>query len=737
MLLIALFLEAQEPASLVNPFIGTSNYGAAFPGAVAPSGMASVVPYNVSASEGNELNTDTNWLSNPYVFQNKILTGFSHVNLHGVGCPDLGSILLMPITGELQVDYREYGTSFSREEAHPGYYRNVLDRYDILAEVTATTRTGMSRFTFPEGASHILIHLGHGLTNESGAMIRQVSDTRFEGMKLLGTLCYNPQAVFPVYFAVEFSKAPSASGYWKKMKELPGVRHQWSPTSGKYKFYTHYQKELAGEDIGAYLSWETEQDEQIEVKIGISYVGIENAWKNLETENPGWNFEQVREETYRSWNRALSRIEVDGGSLDDKIIFYTGLYHILFHPNILQDVNGDYPGMESAEIHNQPHGNRYTVFSLWDTYRNVHPFLTLVYPERQLELVRSMIDMYRESGWLPKWELYGRETLIMEGDPAIPTIADTWLRGLRDFDIHLAYEGMIKSATTPGKNNKLRPDIDFYIENGYVPLTQPFDNSVSHALEYYVADWNLAQLAKTLGKTDDYQRFLDQSMGYKNYFDPETGLIRPKLQNGSFLTPFDPRQGENFEPSPGFHEGNAYQYTFYVPHDIPGLMKLMGGPSAFTKKLQAVFDDGHFDMANEPDINYPYLFNFVQGEEWRTQKEVTRLIKTYFRNAPDGLPGNDDSGTMSAWLVYGMMGLYPVCPGNMHYALTKPVFDRITIHLNPEFYQNPTLTITKKAGANPDLFIKSIELDGKKVKGYFINHAELVTANKLEFYLSE
>ena len=213
-LLIALILEAQEPASLVNPFIGTSNYGAAFPGAVAPSGMASVVPYNVSASEGNELNTDTNWLSNPYVFQNKILTGFSHVNLHGVGCPDLGSILLMPITGELQVDYREYGTSYSREEAHPGYYRNVLDRYDILAEVTATTRTGMSRFTFPEGTSHILIHLGHGLTNESGAMIRQVSDTRFEGMKLLGTLCYNPQAVFPVYFAVEFSKTPSASGYW-------------------------------------------------------------------------------------------------------------------------------------------------------------------------------------------------------------------------------------------------------------------------------------------------------------------------------------------------------------------------------------------------------------------------------------------------------------------------------------------------------------------------------------------
>jgi len=728
-------LNAQEPADYVNPFIGTSNYGAAFPGAVAPSGMASVVPYNVSLSEGNELNTDVGWLSNPYVFQNKTLTGFSHVNLHGVGCPDLGSILLMPLTGALEVDYQKYGTFYSHEEASPGYYSNYLEKYKVVVELTATTRTGMSRYTFPAGTSHMLIHLGHGLTNESGAMIRRVSDTRFEGFKMLGTLCYNPQAVFPVYFVIEFNKPPLESGYWKKMKELPGVRHQWSPTSGKYKLYTKYQKELAGEDIGAFLTWSTQQDEQIQAKVGISYVSIENAWDNLKSENPDWDFDGIRKETYGQWNRALSRISVEGGTHDDKVIFYTGLYHILFHPNILQDVNGDYPAMESAEILNQSFGNRYTVYSLWDTYRNVHPFLTLVYPERQLELVRSMIDMYRESGWLPKWELFGRETLIMEGDPAIPVIVDTWMRGIRDFDIQLAYKAMKKSATTPGPQNLLRPDIDFYIENGYIPINQPFDNSVSHALEYYVADWNLAQLAKKLGHMDDHKRFIRQSLGYKNYFDPELGLIRPKLEDGSFLIPFDPRQGENFEPSPGFHEGNAYQYTFYVPHDINGLMKLMGGSKAFVDKLQAIFDDGHFDMTNEPDINYPYLFNYVKGEEWRTQKEVSRLIREYFRNTPDGLPGNDDSGTMSTWLLYSMMGFYPVCPGNMNYALTTPVFDRITIHLNPDFYSNTTLTITKTRGSIPNARVRSIKLDGKNIKGYFLDHSDFISGGSLEFIL--
>ena len=736
-ILCTFFLPAQTqtPADYVNPFIGTSNYGATYPGSVSPTGMVSVVPYNVSMNEDNKLNTDVGWLSNPYVFQNKVLTGFSHVNLSGVGCPDFGSILLMPTSGQLEVDFRQYGTNYSDEQAIPGYYTNKLDRYNIKTEMTATIRSGISRYIFPEGESHILLNLGHGLTNESGAMLRMVSDTEVEGFKLLGTFCYNPEAVFPVYFVVKFSKPPLEHGYWKKMKELPGPRSQWSKTSGKYKHYSSYFKEIAGDDIGAYFSWNTTEGEQIEVRVGISYVSIENAWENLRTEQNNSSFDILRKQAYDNWNAELSRIMVEGGTKNDKTIFYTALYHILLHPNILQDVNGDYPAMESPHILNQQTGNRYTVFSLWDTYRNVHPFLSLVYPEKQLDMIRSMLNMYRESGWLPKWELYSRETNVMEGDPAIPVIVDSWLRGIRDFDIELAYEAMYKSATTPGNENKLRPDIDDYLEKGYVPLKQTYDNSVSHALEYYVADWNLAQMAKAMGKKEDHERFLKQSMGYKNYFDKEYGMIRPKLPDGSFLTPFNPRQGENFAPSPGFHEGSAWNYTFYVPFDTKGLIKLMGGKKVFVNKLQKVFDDGLFDMANEPDITYPYLFNYVKGQEWRTQREVRRLIHTHFKNEPAGLPGNDDTGTLSTWLVYSMMGFYPVCPGDMNYALSSPVFDKVSIILNPEYYKNEKLVIEALNNKPGNNYIQSIAVDGKILKKYFISHQDLVKTEKLSFEL--
>ncbi|MFA8433038.1 MAG: GH92 family glycosyl hydrolase [Marinifilaceae bacterium] len=736
-LIIGNLTLAQEPVDYVNPFIGTANFGATYPGPVAPSGMVSVVPYNVGFHKENTLNTDVGWLSNPYVNHNKVLSGFTHVNLSGVGCPDFGSIILMPTTGELNVNHKEYGTHYSDEIAQPGYYSTHLDRYNVKTEMTATTRTGLSRYTFPKGEANILLNLGLGLTNEAGAMTRIVSDTEIEGYKLMGTFCYNPQAVFPVYFVVKFSKPAKEFGYWKKQKKLEGPRHNWSSTSGQYKLYQKYQKELAGDDIGVYFRYNTEADEAIEVKVGVSYVSIENARENLEAEQIGFEFDKIRNRTHQDWNQLLSRIQVEGGTHEDKVNFYTALYHILLHPNVLQDVNGEYPAMESAEIRTVEKGNRYTVFSLWDTYRNVHPFLSLVYPERQLDMVRSMLDMYRESGWLPKWELYSRETNVMEGDPAIPVIVDTWKRGLRDFDVNLAYEAMVKSATTAGEENLLRPDIDHYLSHGYVPLVEEFDNSVSHALEYYIADWNLAQLAKELGHEADYKRFLKQSMGYRNYFDKEYKMLRPKLADGKFLTPFDPKQGENFTPCPGFHEGTAWQYTFYVPHDIKGLILQMGGSRKFVTKLQKVFDENLFDMANEPDITYPYLFNYVKGEEWRTQKEVNRLLKKYYKNEAGGLPGNDDTGTLSTWLVYSMMGLYPVCPGDMDYALAAPVFERITISLDSRYYSQNKIVIEAPAASPENRYIKSIMAGEKKWRSYFISHQELLEKGKLKFELGK
>ncbi|MBU3855853.1 MAG: GH92 family glycosyl hydrolase [Candidatus Phocaeicola excrementipullorum] len=724
-------LAAQEPVDYVDPFIGTTNFGTCNPGAVCPNGMMSVVPFNVMGSDDNRYDKDARWWSTPYEYTNSYFTGFSHVNLSGVGCPELGSLLLMPTTGELDVDYHHYGSKYEKESASPGYYTISLTKYDILAEATATPRSGLVRFTFPEGKSNILLNLGEGLTNESGAYMRKVSETEVEGMKVLGTFCYNPQAVFPIYFVMKVNKVPQASGYWKKQRPMVGVEAEWDKDQGKYKLYTKYAKDIAGDDIGAWFAFDTEKGEQIEVAMGVSFVSIANARENLEKEQHGRHFETVREEARKRWNDDLGRILVEGGTEEQKTVFYTGLYHALIHPNLLQDVNGQYPQMEGDKILTSK-GNRYTVFSLWDTYRNLHQLMTLVYPERQLDMVRSMVDMYREHGWLPKWELYGRETLTMEGDPSIPVIVDTWMKGLRDFDVDLAYEAMYKSATSPRKENLLRPDNDDYMNLGYVPLREQFDNSVSHALEYYIADYALAVFAEALGKKEDAKMFRERSLGYRHYYSEEYGTFRPILPDGSFYSPFDPSQGANFEPVPGFHEGSAWNYTFYVPHDVKGLARLMGGKKNFVRKLQMVFDKGLYDPANEPDIAYPYLFSYFKGEEWRTQKLVKELLAKHFTTKPDGLPGNEDTGTMSGWAVFSMMGFYPDCPGVPEYTLTLPAFDRVTIKLNPRYYGKEKLVIEV---ANPKAkgdYIKAIRLGGKKC-GYRISHRDLINVGHLSF----
>lgn len=730
----AMLVKAQEPVDYVNPFIGTSNYGTTNPGAVCPQGLMSVTSFNVMGSESNRFDKDSQWWSTPYSADNDYFTGFAHVNLSGVGCPELGSLLLMPTAGEINVDYHEYGSTYTDEVAHPGYYSNVLTKYGIKTEATASMRTGLSRFTFPKGQGNILLNLGEGLTNESGATVRMVSDTEIEGSKLLGTFCYVPQAVFPIYFVMKVSKAPKEMGYWKKQREMKGVEAEWDIHSGKYKLYTKYNREMSGDDIGVWFTYDTEEEEQIEVKIGVSFVSIENARLNMNTEQPGFDFDKVYANARNQWNDDLSRIKVEGGTEEEKTIFYTAMYHLLIHPNILQDVNGEYPKMESLET-GYTDKTRYTVFSLWDTYRNVSTMMTLLFPDRQLDIIHTMLDMYKENGWLPKWELYGRETFTMEGDPSIPYIVDAWMRGLRDFDVDLAYEAMRKGATTPGEFNLLRPDANDYFSKGYVPLREQYDNSVSHALEYYIADWNLSEFARALGKKDDARLFYDRSMGYKHYYSKEYGTFRPILPDGTFYSPFDPLQGADFEPNPGFHEGNAWNYTFYVPHDVKGLAKLMGGQKNFVDKLQMVFDKGYYDPANEPDIAYPYLFSYFKGEEWRTSKIIRQILKDHYKNAVDGIPGNEDTGTMSTWALFSMLGFYPACPGDVNFVVTSPVFDKVTLRLDERFYPKGELVITTQKSSPDAIYIKNIKAGGKDLKGYTISQEELVNAGTLEFIL--
>lgn len=724
-----------NPVDYVLPLVGTTNYGTTNPGARCPQGMMSVVPFNVMGSVNGNRDKDERWWSTPYEYKNTFFTGYAHVSLSGVGCPELASLLLMPTTGKLNVDYLEYGSPYTNEQASPGYYANTLTKYNIQTAVTATPRTGRARFTFPAGESNILLNLGEGLTNETGATVRFVNDREIEGSKLMGTFCYNPDAVFPIYFVMRLNKSPKEYGYWKKMRPMT-VEAQWDSTSGKRKIYKSYTKEMSGDDIGTWFTFHTTAGETIEVSLGVSFVSIENARQNLESEQAARSFEELHTMARQQWQQDLSRILVEGGSEEQRQVLYTALYHFLIHPNILNDVNGEYPAMESNEIRTIQ-GNRYTVFSLWDTYRNVHQLMTLLFPDRQLDMVRTMIDMYREHGWLPKWELYGRETLTMEGDPAIPVIVDTWQKGLRDFDIETVYEAMYKSATMPGTENLMRPDADDYLQLGYVPLREQYDNSVSHALEYYIADFALSRLADALGKKEDAKLFYQRSLGYRHYYCPEFKMIRPKLPDGTFYAPFDPMEGANFAPSPGFHEGNAWNYTFYVPHDINGLTRLMGGKKNFVNKLQYVFDQGLYDPANEPDIAYPYLFSYFKGEEWRTQKLVKKLLEKHFKPTPDGIPGNDDTGTMSAWAIFSMLGFYPDCPGLPEYTLTTPAFDKITIRLDPRYYKQKELIITTNKTTEESIYIQNIKLNDQSYKGYRLTHDQLINSGHIEFILKE
>ena len=721
---------AQQPADFVNPFIGTSNFGATFPGPIAPRGMASISPFNVAGPQNLPLEKDSRWLSNPYVHENTFLTGFSQVNLSGVGCPELGVILLMPTTGVVETSHLKYGSTYSNEVAKTAYYSTKIDKYNIKAEFTATKRVGVNKITFPKGESNILLNLGLGLTNEQGAMVKVVSSSEIEGMRSVGSFCYNnPEAAYPVYFVAKFSKPADKFGVWKKPATYNGVEAQWMGYNGKTRMMDSATKMVVGDSIGTYFSYKFDKIETIEVKIGVSYVSIENARENLNKETDNKSFDDIYKETYAEWNKLLSRIKVEGGSKDDKTIFYTALYHTLIHPNTLNDFNGEYPEIKTGEIGNTK-GTRYTVFSLWDTYRNLHQLMSLVYPQQQSDMIKSMLDMYDENGWLPKWELNSTETFTMVGDPASIVITDTYLKGIRDFDVIKAYKAMLKSADQL-ENNPLRPGLKDYIEKGY--LTTDNGGSVSTTEEYNAADYSIALLAKELGKKEDYKRFKNRSISYRKLFDKNLDLLRPRKSDGSWYEPFNPLAGANFTKNIGFIEGNAWQYAFMVPHDIVGLKKLMGGNNAFTNQLQKVFDTNQFDMANEPDIAYPYLFNYVKGEEWRSQKLVQELVKKYFLNTPDGIPGNDDTGTMSAWLVYSMMGIYPLSPGEPKYAITTPLFDKITIQLDSTYYQKEKLVIEREK--NGDGSISKILLNGKDYKNYFINHNELVNGNKLKIIL--
>lgn len=705
----------EKISNYVNPFIGTSNGGNTFPGAVIPWGMVSVSPHNSPGAPSG------------YIYGEKYFYGFGHTHLSGTGCSELGNIVVT-LSKTNSANPESYKTTYSNESATPGNYSLFLDEYKIKAEVSASERSGVVKFTAEEEIEiNLLIDVGRNLSLVGGGEIEILSNNEITGYNISGRFCGEENRKNVYFYSVINYEADKMLIY-EDDKIVDG------------KKYSVIDKPLV---CSARIKLETNRP--LIIKTGISYTSTENAKKNLLAELPHWDFDKVVNEAKDKWNDALGKIIVSDTNKTNLIKLYSALYHMLIHPNIMNDVNGDYPTMNEHTTGNDSDRDRYTVYSLWDTYRTLHPFLTLVYPDIQSEMIKTMLDMYDEQGYLPKWELIGNETYMMVGDPAVPVIVDSYVKGVRDFDINKAYEAILKPVTLD-KNEKappVRAAYHYILEYGYIPFDQNMEDEwwawgpVSTSLEYNYADWTISQLAVLLNDDKNKNIFYKRSLGYKKMFDPVTQLIRPKLKNGDWMEPFDPLETEGSgdwtgSGGPGYVEGNAWNYTWFVPHDVYGLIELFGGEKKFAEKLLESFNNGQFTINNEPDIFYPYLFKYTENYSHYTSELVEQIMNTEFGIDENGLPGNDDCGTISGWFVFSVLGFYPVCPGSDEYVLNEPLFDEIKIQLDQNYYQGNELVIKKREGNK-----REVIFNGESVNLNFIKHSELIKGGELVFIIPD
>ncbi|MGJ1410808.1 GH92 family glycosyl hydrolase [Sphingobacterium thalpophilum] len=803
-ILLGLFIwdnvSAQKlPTDYVNPFIGTTNYGTTNPGAQVPHGLMNVSPFNVMGSSINAIDKDARWWSTPYEHSNSYFTGFSHVNLSGVGCPDMGSLLLMPTSGRLEVDYREYGSTYTQEVAHPGYYSNVLKKYGIKTEVTSTTRVGVSKFTFPKGQANILLNLGEGLTNETGASVRYVSDTELEGSKLLGSFCYtNNQAVYPIFFVMRVNKKPSRKGYWKYQRAGQKWENDWNKDAGKYKIFTEYSDQLSGDDLGAFLSFDLQENETVEVQLAVSFVSVENARKNLEAEQAVFDFEKTRYRASSLWDEELSRILVEGGTDDQKTVFYStalsgvsmagasknlkaevpkddfdyylkqtenrwneelgkiairtadkdakvkfysALYHSKLAPTIFGDVDGAYFGAD-RKIHRAEGWTNYSTFSLWDTYRASHPLFTYTDPDRVNDMVKSFIAFYEQNGRLPVWNIYGSETDMMIGNHAIPVIVDAYLKGIGDFDANKALAACVTTANIDHYRG-----IGLYKKLGYVPYdvqdTYNSDNwSLSRTLEYAFDDHCIAVMADRLGNKAIAATFSARAKYYRNVYNPASSFMQPRHSSGKFVAPFDPE-----EYSTHICESNAWQYFWSVQHDIPGLMDLVGGKSRFAQKLDSMFTMHPVDSSKLPIFSTGMIGQYAHGNEPSHHalylfNAVEEPWKTqhYAAQVMETLYLNNPSG-LSGNDDCGQMSAWYVFSALGFYPV-DPVSGRYEIGTPIFPYSELKLANGKKftVKANrvnkSNIYIRSVTINGKPLETSYITHEQIMSGANLVFEMS-
>ena len=700
-LIFPLTVRAQPaPLHLVNPFVGTSAHGHTFPGATTPFGMVQLSPD--TRVEGWDACAG-------YHYSDSTILGFSHMHLSGTGIADYGDILFLPTIGSPRIRTSQK-FSHSSEKASPGYYRVLLEDDNILAEFTASPRVGVHRYTFPTSTqANIVIDLKHGLGPDRvlESWLEFVSDTEISGFRKSAGWADSQH----VYFVAQFSKPFYRFG--RVMRE-----GDQSPRT------------LRETDLRAFVQFATTAGERIMVKVGISSVGVEGARKNL-SEVPHWNFERAVQQAEELWRNELKKIEIEGGTLQQQRTFYTALYHTMIAPNLAGDVDGKYRGMDGS-IRTAGDFDLYTVFSLWDTFRSQHPLLTMLDKKRTSDFVRSLLAKYDESGVLPVWELASNETWTMIGYHSIPVIVDAYVKGVKGFDIQKAFAAMKQSAMRDTFG------LDLYRRFGFIP--GDFEGeSVSKTLEYSYDDWCIAELARLLGKSDDARIFSERSQFYRNLYDPGTGFMRPRI-NGHWLEPFDPRA-----VTVHYTEANAWQYSFFAPHDPLGLLGLVGGRDLLERRLDSLFFTssamtgrnqaditgmiGQYAHGNEPSHHLAYLYQYTSSP-WKTEHLVRQILDSLYTDMPDGLCGNDDCGQMSAWYVFNALGLYPVVPGTRDYHLGSPLFGRALVHL--ENGKTFTLQTRGKGG-----YLQDISINGRRHERRTLSHDDVVSGSLVEITLGE
>ncbi len=714
--LVFFFLISCSPKSTVtdyvDPFIGTDGTGHTFPGATTPFGMVQLSPDTKDGGWDN---------CSGYHSSNSTILGFSHTHLSGTGAIDYGDILITPATGKLQLDPGEennpgsgYRSSFRSETelAEPGYYSVTLDDHGIQAELTATSRVGFHRYTFPKGSlAHVIIDLAHGLGDRATETnLNIIGPNKVTGMRRSTGWAKDQY----IYFIAEFSQPFSSFGISDSSAFTEGDE---SGRGTKVKGAVFFD-ELKGPLL---------------IKVALSAVDIPGAKNNLNAELPGWGFDEVRAQALETWAKELSVIDIPKGGATEKTIFYTALYHSFIAPNIFYDVDGRYRGAD-LQIHKSEEGSgMYTVFSLWDTFRAAHPLYTLVKPGFAEDLVKTLLTKQKEGGLLPVWELAGNETGTMIGYHSIPVIADAYVKGLRNFDVNSALDAMILSAEQDHLG------LSSYKQEGYIALEEE-NESVSKTLEYAYDDWCIAVMADSLGKEDVANQFYRRSLNYQNVYDPKTGFMRGK-KYGGWDSPFVP-----FEVNATFTEAISWQYSFFAPHDTEGLIELMGGKKSFTTKLDSLFSVspnltgrhqpditgliGQYAHGNEPSHQFAYLYAFT-GEPWKTQEKIRQIMDNLYKSTRDGLCGNEDCGQMSSWYVFSAMGFYPVTPGKDYYVFGAPYFESAEIHLE----NGKTFSVRAPKVSSKNKYIQSVKLNGKPYTKLFISHRDIINGGELFFQM--